>query len=532
MNLLTEIKIKGEIFLEYSFISYEFSFENNAKEPLSAEYYFSLPQDCVVSSMKIIKPNGTVISTAVVSLSHASAIWSSSNSAILRKVDKTTYRLNLDGISSGTCRVIIHIYAPLIRCGNRRRLTIPHRNISTKIEFFVRGVNADKVTATHNAVKTAKADGVLITTDNINGDNDFAITVTDEKTYNSAIAVQNLSDGEMLCRVYCEKNKDMPVAGKQFVGAIHESPETKLKNFNDLIADPCSAMPTAGGDEKIFQFLYPQSVGNDLCVVPCGKGEAIRAVHIISHSPNNITLYIKYHGELPPSQFEIEYQGERIKIHLERAEIYKSFAPIKLVCAEVFYQKLCRRLELCTPAEVQGIKAEMEQIGVKYSALNTETALAAVVESGIPSAVRVVICEPSSENNMPNINDNVVKEDNAVISLCAAKAAFDMCIDIIIKSMHANGGIFAYGELNPAEQKKQTLVCVLALSASGLLEKYGDFAEKAIAFLDGYSYNGLCFTDSCDKARHMLSGIFPQEPAVLIKNPDLLTAARFIFQTK
>lgn len=105
-----------------------------------------------------------------------------------------------------------------------------------------------------------------------------------------------------------------------------------------------------------------------------------------------------------------------------------------------------------------------------------------------------------------------------------------MCVNIIITGIHANGGIFADGELNVETQKQQTLICLLALSAAGLLEKYSEVTKAAEKYLSGYSYSGFNFTKNSAEAKSVLKNIFGDEPIVLQGRPDLLTAGRFIWQ--
>ncbi len=45
MNILKSLKINGEIFDEYAFLSFEYVFENNGEAAMLGEYVFALPEN-------------------------------------------------------------------------------------------------------------------------------------------------------------------------------------------------------------------------------------------------------------------------------------------------------------------------------------------------------------------------------------------------------------------------------------------------------------------------------------------------------
>lgn len=482
MNLLTEVKVKGEVFCEYAFLSFDFMFQNKTETAVSAEYSFKLPENAVISDMKIIDAEGKVIKASVVSLTHASAIWNSSNSAILRRIDTTEYKLNLGSITRGGCHIVLSVYAALKKSGNKYNFHIPLCGDCAEVELLVRGAELDDViSSTHEITKVKKTEGVYTTTGRFNADTEFSITVFNSERTNSAIVVQDGFGGEMLCRLY---------------------PDNSL-----VIAD--------GGKLKVL----------------CDAAETV-VISGPTEEDSGITLYVRYVGDMPPRGFEIEYMGRRMHMSLDRGEVYKSFAPIGLVCAEHLYSVLCRRLSVCAADEVWEIRAEMERIGVKFSAVNSETALVAVVDGGRPETVRVVIPEPLRDMPVELYGSDMFNENDALLTLNMSKAILDMYTDVIVVSMRSNGGIFTGGELNPNLQKQQTLICLLALVSAGRIESMAAFAERAAVFLNGYSYRGMSFTKDRAEADKILEAVFGKVAAVFQPRPDLLTAARLLWQVE
>ncbi len=489
MNLLTQIKIKGEVFCEYAFLSFEFLFENNTESRLSAEYQFSLPKGAVVSGMKIIDNEGRIITASVVSLTHGAAIWESSCSAVLRQIDEAEYGLCLSGLAKGGCRVCITVYAPTESGG----LTIPLASGGdcqryAEIELLLREITSiDAISVSYKTENKEEKEGLLIKTGRTLADKDFHITLGERQRVNSAIAVQDTFGGEMLCRIYPDSEL---FEGKTADAAYEDLQAVVIDNMTDAV------------------------------IVTEGITEI-----------SGITVYAKYMGDVPPNEVEVMYGGRHIRAKLLKTSVYKSFAPVGLVCADYIYKALCKQLKTAKPSEIQKIKADMESVGVKFSALNAETALAAVMGSGKPKAVRVVMqggayfAESGSDDK-----GRFFKEIDTVY--VTTNRILQNCIKTILLGIHANGGIFAEGELDAEIQKKQTLICLLALSAAGLLEAYGGIMEPAEKYLDGYSYRNIRFTKNSAEAKGMLKDVFKKEPAVIQVSPDILTAARFIWQSE
>lgn len=530
MNLLTDIKVKGEVFCEYAFLSFEFLFENNTESTLSAEYRFLLPEGAVVSGMKIIDDTGRVITASVVSLTHGTAIWESSDSAVLRRIDQTTYSLCLGGIAKGGCCVSLKVYAPI---GNSRgRLSIPLATGGSggkcrrhaEIELLLRGWKAlDAVSASHKIEKSETPAGPSIKTGKILADRDFQITFGEKGKVNSAIAVSDTFGGEMLCRLYpdaelflkdktayrrlmllydnrgslakgasaaareliCEMADNFD--GETAVTVIGEKAELltdgflrkadlgiekifmqlsdvsrygdigmEAKQLAEIIDEDTLAVLICGSDldGSFFYGAESELAGCRMCIATLGayaeSREADRLAEItegarehiygeeriktqaeellrvfaepkiskievysnaaetivitdnVSES-SGITVYAKYIGTTPPREFELACGGRCVKAQVLETEVYKSFAPVGLVCAEHIYSRLCKKLTKARPSEIQKIRMDMESVGVRLSALNAETALAAVMGGGKPRALRVV---------MP-------------ASVCAAEDAFD-----------------------------------------------------------------------------------------------------------
>ena len=261
------------------------------------------------------------------------------------------------------------------------------------------------------------------------------------------------------------------------------------------------------------------------------SGEA----YLIDASEERITIFAKYSGEVIPKKFFIKQGGEEQTAFAENISVYQSFAPIGLAYGTMMCSWLEQRLRDCRADDVWRIKEQMEKIGIKYSVLNSETALAAVLSGQRPVTMRVCIGAGGCNSYEAFAEKNFVfgETNSGNITKRQERELVGAYLDIIIKSMRSDGAICADGEINQELRRQQTLVALLTLSALGLLEEYHNFAEKAIEYLGDFGFSELNFTYDKSEAARMLKRLWGDGATVRMSGvPDLLTACRCLLALK
>lgn len=616
MNILTDIRVGGEVFAEYAFLTYEFFFKNTDEAAVSAEYSFALPDGAVISDAKIISDSRT-INLSVIPMSHAAALWNGSEAAILRRMDKTAYSLKLGSITSGGCRFVMHIY---VSVGEDFTIPVICENGAAEIELSLHGITSVQ-SRTHKIDVSKTEAGLCVKTGKISADRDFCISTAAERRGNSAIAVHRCAEGEMLCRIrydimlakryrrlllICDRaslyGSSFSVARElmcamaalwdgEFAAAAIEDEKLLItdgfipntaENISDFvqrlgnISEGHSFEPTEYINEETLPVMIcgvnaaaPAAAG--LCAVTlgasarsdlvCEKREHIygmddiklRAAEILkSFTEPKITaaaynaaadvklmraevnfcdIYVRYTGDAPPKEFLLTVNGVRMSAVIEKSAVYKSFNAIGLAYAEILQTELEQRLRLCAPNEIRKIRAEIEAVGVMFSALNSETALAAVTGNGRPSPVRVVISD-RAYGCVFEERSSMFRESNARLTAAEADSSWRECLEVVFMNIRACGGIFAGGEINPKMQMYQTAVCYLALAAAGILPEYKEVAEAAAVFAKDLSHTHLRLTEDAAEADEILEKLFGRDDAIYGGRPDVLTAAKVLWLGK
>ena len=121
------------------------------------------------------------------------------------------------------------------------------------------------------------------------------------------------------------------------------------------------------------------------------------------------------------------------------------------------------------------------------------------------------------------------KEDDAVYTRAESTYIVSMCREIVYMNIRSCGGIYTSGELDTTMQKYQSLVCCLALMAAGEDRRICDMLKL---FLEGYTHNGMMLTENREEADKMLREEFGNERLIFGGVPDLLTAAKTLWQMK
>lgn len=490
MNVLKNISVKGDVFAEYAFLSFDFQFESGCQDPVSAEYIFTLPKGAAISDMKIVTAEGQIIRTTVTSMSHAEKIYASAEaSAVLRLIGDSDCLLSLGGIANGSCRILLNVYVSLPKSDFGRQLVIPlavsecrteERFCRAKVELTLRSDDdLLKISSSTHKIKNVRSRFLkTVSTGEIFADRDFCLSICGEREKNSAVAAASDFRGEILCRLYPSWD-GLSAADAENVRAYADGTEAHIIET-----------PVFGG---------------------------------------SVTFYSEYTESNPPESFEVKI-GDTVQVFaLNDIPVYKSFAPIRLACAKAEQLRLEKELAVCPPSEVRGIRRRMEELGVKFSVLNSETAMLAVLPSGKTAAMRVII--PNAKNAGGFETENGFSETNAALTENKRKMAVSFLCGIIAAGMHANGAVCANGEINPEICRRQTLVCLLAIIAAGMGGEYADFIEAGAEYLNGCTQNGLYLTKDAAEARAALTRLFGSEPEPVAEAvPDLLTAARMVWK--
>ncbi len=660
--MLKNIAVKGELYCEYAYLTYDMCFVNDNPHGVLAEYVFSLPQGAVISDMKIRRADNSTVNTTVVSVSHAERMWDASFAgAALSRIDNTTYMLRFGDAQTGESHIRLRLYVGMESSGTEKTLTLPLARESRGSEKCERYANILLVlhgdfkevmkyfSPTHEINVEVMERNAVISTGDIRADRDFSIRISGEENKNSAIVVYNQTGGNMLCRLYpteefcakiCQKyNKILLVyesSGSLLYGASSAGRELLLalaKNFDGKFMAISSGnspeMLTSGfcenTEENIFILtrrlsesaseagslsallrcakkyitedtlpvlicgasvdlqtdeLKEELSGSGFCAVTLGatvageelnefinscggvrehifgndniaekaeeilrkfvgcraaktevyaNGERAAIINGESGSGRGITVFADFSGEAIPRRFLIKCQDIEQEVLIDNISVYQSFAPIQLAYAEFVSKCIEKRLELCDANEVQALRSKLEETGIKYSYINSETAFVAMADGNISTVIRTIV--PDSGIKAYEVFGGRPSAFGEIDTDMKPRELLTLCTDIIIRSVRADGAICAGGEVNQILRRQQTLVAVLALVAS----KAQDGAEAVILsarkYLGDFAYGDMKFTDNPEVAADMLCRFFGEEKTISYGFvPDLMTAARMIAQ--
>lgn len=654
MKLLKDIKIKGEIFSEYVFLTYEFELDNTA-DGKNIDYIFRLPNNSLLSDMKIIDASGKLIMAKVVAAAYAAQLGETSTVAVLRCTENDTYLLSVTGAAAGM-RVKVNVYTLMTRNAEEIGFIIPlaagsgiGNAVKSFAEIELNAVGAENTTVfspTHRMDTEYVGNGgtrLRIRTGKIPADRDFSLKMAGAKNKSRMIMSNNGLVADALCVVY--PSPDFYEACKRyrkkiffifdntslFMGTARAAKEFILfaaqacgrecsisyidasgiavVNFNDSdIEKILSAIDRSGGTlsellqragERIDSDTIPILITDDrnadadtaevimrsfknsgismvrfgaisrrdeaaTAVERCGGSvktvfgmddvrkraqEIVKSVDFSSISidveapgtekaaiidypdeiGDGIGIYLDYGSSCAFGPLYVHCGGYSEEIRFENIEMYDSFAPTGLVYARLMSRHLTERLRYCAADEVQKLRKALEAIGVRYSAVNSETAYIAEF-NGETAVIRVAIEDASVYGN------SVFNNRASMFSEAYEEYTDEMihlCTKVLIKSMRSDGAICAAGEVDGDIRRRQTLICILALISAERIEPDCEFVRAAERYIGEYSDGELKFTRDAEAARKALKPIFGDKFQDIVGvMPDLYTSARVVYLCK
>ena len=304
---------------------------------------------------------------------------------------------------------------------------------------------------------------------------------------------------------------------------------TEISPVADAIKEACGGKREHifGNDnieERAKSIIDNFSVPEDKNVKVFANGVA---GHIIAVD-RGITAFFEYLGQRAPERILVALGDDEEEIALGGVTTYQSFAPLGLVYAKALCSKLEKELKSCSPLEVSGIRKLMEEVGIKYSAINSETALGAVIGESKPSTIRVVVRNQSFDHQVFGGRASMFREETKTE---ISSEIAEICAEIIIKAMRADGAICADGEISRELRRGQTMVSLLSLVASPFGEKYRAFIEKGKEYIEDYTPYGLKFTQNREYAKEQLGKLWGNEEIIFDdKVPDLITAGKMLYR--
>lgn len=209
MNLMKSIKINGEVFSEYAFLSYCMEFEES-ESSVRCECVFKLPEKSYLSDMKIDDKSGRIITTKAIGLSHAARLFDTGETlATLRYNGNGEYMLALNKSKNKSYRIFLTLYAP-IESSKCLRLILPTAKkpfgdggepCEMGVNLLVHGKSANISSPTHAIKKIYKENGVEVISENAYADRDFCVEIENSEHKNSAIYTDDGIRKEMICCV-------------------------------------------------------------------------------------------------------------------------------------------------------------------------------------------------------------------------------------------------------------------------------------------------------------------------------------------
>lgn len=603
MRWAENIRITGEVFSGYAFLSYKI--EYRGEEGFGADGIFRLPPNSVLSGFKLFQ-GGRLIEPKLVTASWSATVKEASEKpfASLLKLKNDEYLLSIDSTENTT--VLLNLYVRL----SANRIILPFSRSEFKERISALSVDlkimprCEFYSPSHEICVSNEDDYSRVTVECSGLLRDFCIEINEREKVNYGISTEGAFGGEMLCCLY-PKTKSEYEPKKLLIVIDNYTPDDAMffavKDMAYCLARNCRikysvvCRDETDGDFDFFEnkgdglvdFLSNIRVTSEkseivtpLCEDDCLKvlvsanpdidirsnpdtitvGDravsenmhifpyddmdkmSIKMLAILFNGKNFVRLsaeygdvtvlsydgelfaYVKYSGDVPPKKFIAAIGNKKEEIYLSDIRVYRSFSPIGLIKGKLVCDELYKKLVVCKDYEVSEVRKQLEEAGIKYSILNSETALICELE-GEKAKIKTIF--PTYQGKrVPSEFNNRHLMFREIDEPPSEKFA-DICRYILIKSMRSDGSVCTDGETE--YRKKQTLISVLALV---VYKKPSEkFLKKAERFLAGYSLNGAKFTDDKEKAFLHL-GRFVDEKSYIpdTEAPNLFAAATVLYQ--
>ncbi len=603
MRWAENIRITGEVFSGYAFLSYKI--EYSGKEGFGADSIFRLPPNSVLSGFKLFQ-GGRLVEPELVTASWSATIKGASEKpfASLLKLKNDEYLLSVDSTENTT--VLFNMYVKL----SANRIILPFSRSEHKERISTLSVDlkimprCELYSPSHEICVSNEGDYSRITLDCSGALRDFCIEINEKEKVSHGISTEEPLGGEMLCCLY-PKTKSKYTPQKLLIVLDGYTPDNAMffavKDMAYCLARNCGikysvvCRDEADGDFDFFEnkgdglvdFLSnikvtsektevvtpvceddclkvlvsanpdidvksnpniitvgDRAVSENMHVFPYDDMEkmARKSLEILLNGKNFVKLnaeygdatvlsydgelfaYVKYSGDIPPKKFTVTIGDKKEEIYLSDIRVYRSFSPIGLIKGKLVCDELYKKLVVCKDYEVWEIRKQLEDAGVKYSILNSETALICELE-GKKAKIKTIF--PTYQTGrVPSEFDKRPLMFREIDEPPSQKFA-DICRYVLIKSMRSDGSVCSDGETE--YRKKQTLVSVIALVAYKKPSK--EFLKKAENFLSGFSYNGAEYTEDEDTAFLYLEKFIMKDSYIPDDSiPDLLGAATVLHQ--
>lgn len=482
MSLLKKIIVNGDIFYEYSYLSFEFYFENR-NIGMENQYTFRLPPGSCISNIMIgiNRDNDSqteIIQPKIVAATHLCGLKNLTDLACLTRLSDDAYSIKITSPVK-ECRLVLSVYTPLGLFGEKQGIYIPLTlsessvPIKTDVDITVHGASITEVfSPSHNILCLETERGTLIELNNISSSDDLKIEINARPRINSAIAATNGLRGEILCHIF---------------------PSDKFLTEKDTDEIKHSEVLSTSGKGMIIK--YPEHINDSFDVI------------------------FEFRGSRPQTEFQLRCGNTCETVRIEKIQIYNRFAPIRLLYAEKLCAELVQTLDSCHPDEVRAIKRKIERIGIKYSVLNTETAFIADLGNNKYGLVRTDSAKPENFSRFRDSRSDAltVITDHSLLNVYAHS---------LITLMHGDGAICLSDEYNADERKLQTLLAVLALIAADMINPNGEFARSVKTYIGGSKIRGLGFTPNRGTATVMLKSFIASNPDITVGSPEFYSAVK------
>lgn len=222
------------------------------------------------------------------------------------------------------------------------------------------------------------------------------------------------------------------------------------------------------------------------------------------------------YGEHTPEAFRFSCEEGSIILTLDKIENYDSFR-----FAEIFYacraaEEAEKMMETASFDSIKKLKEKLEQTGVRYNCLNTETIL--LLEDPSGASLPVALSSPIYSRS-PFTNEGTgIFSERSEGSISRKRRLLHDCFYYLLRHIHSDGSVSTFGEHIPKIRAKETLFAAAALSCLVKSdERFVSVFTSALAYLDTYIFetpvlsgaHDALKSQNCEAALHLLKSTLP-----------------------